>query len=62
MEPASIRAMAKNEVLFLHAGERPGLFEVTPYFERKDFDRRTKAAQPKPQALVSSSRPQYVPL
>jgi type IV secretion system protein VirD4 len=62
MEPASIRAMAKNEVLFLHAGERPGLLEVTPYFERKDFERRTKTAQPKPHASVSSLRPPYVPL
>lgn len=42
MAPASIRAMDKNQVLFLFAGERPGLLTVTPYFERKDLERRTK--------------------
>jgi type IV secretory pathway TraG/TraD family ATPase VirD4 len=62
MELASIRSMATNEVLFLHAGERPGLLEVTPYFDRKDFERRTKTPQPKSQVSANTSRPSYVPL
>jgi type IV secretion system protein VirD4 len=61
MSPAAIRAMGKNEVLFLHAGERPGLLEITPYFERKDFERRIKAAPPRPMAS-DVVRPSYVPL
>ena len=52
---------ADHEVLFLHAGERPGLLSITPYFEHKDFERRTKTSPPKP-ALMPVSRPPYLSL
>lgn len=44
MTPAALRAMPDNQVLYLFANKRPALLHVTPYYERKDFARRTKTA------------------
>ena len=42
MSPAALRAMPDNQVLYLFANKRPTLLEVTPYFQRSDFMKRTK--------------------
>jgi type IV secretion system protein VirD4 len=42
MTPAYLRAMPDNQVLYLFANKRPALITVTPYFESRDFVRRTK--------------------
>ena len=44
MTPAYLRAMPDNQVLYLFANKRPALITVTPYFESRDFVRRTKTA------------------
>lgn len=42
MTPPALRAMRDNQVLYLFANKRPTLLTVTPYFESRDFLRRTK--------------------
>ena len=48
MTPAALRAMPDNQLLYLFANKRPTLLTVTPYFERRDFVRRTKTAPYRP--------------
>ena len=42
MTPAALRAMPDSQVLYLFANKRPTLLSVTPYFENRDFKRRTE--------------------
>jgi type IV secretion system protein VirD4 len=44
MTPPALRAMADNQVLYLYANKRPALLTVTPYFARRDMERRTRMA------------------
>lgn len=48
MTPAALRAMPDNQLLYLFANKRPTLLTVTPYFERRDFVRRTKTPPYRP--------------
>ena len=42
MTPPALRAMPDNQVVYLFANKRPALLTVTPYFENRDFVRRTQ--------------------
>ena len=50
MTPAALRAMPDNQLLYLFANKRPTLLTVTPYFENREFLRRTKLAPYQPPA------------
>ncbi|WP_310609044.1 TraM recognition domain-containing protein [Limnohabitans sp.] len=42
MTPSALRAMPANQVLYLYANKRPALLPVSPYYEQRDLERRTK--------------------
>ena len=42
MTPAALPAMPDDQVHYLFANKRPTILDVKPYFERRDFARRTK--------------------
>lgn len=44
MTPAALRSMPDNQVLYLFANKRPTLLNVTPYYARRDLERRTQGA------------------
>lgn len=42
MAPSALRAMPDHQVLYLFANKRPTLLHVVPYYERRDFVKRTQ--------------------
>jgi type IV secretion system protein VirD4 len=46
MTPAALRAMPDDQVLYLFANKRPALLTVTPYYQSRDMERRTKTSPP----------------
>jgi type IV secretion system protein VirD4 len=42
MTPSALRAMPDNQVLYLYANKRPALLSVTPYYNRRELERRTE--------------------
>lgn len=61
MTPPALRAMPDNQVLYLYANKRPALLTVTPYFERRDFKRRTETPPVVPETRTVP-RVELVPL
>lgn len=61
MTPPALRAMPDNQVLYLFANKRPTLLTVTPYFESRDFLRRSKTEAYRP-AVRKVGAVELVPL
>jgi type IV secretory pathway TraG/TraD family ATPase VirD4 len=60
MSEAAIRALAANEIIYLHGSLRPMKVQITPYYEQPSLLRRSQVAFQAPQTNLP--RPQYVPI
>lgn len=61
MTPSALRTMPDNQVLYLFANKRPVLLDVVPYYERREFVKRTKTPPVRVQG-VQAGRVQFVGL
>lgn len=60
MSTAAIRTMASNEIIYLYANLRPIKLTVTPYYDQRDFLKRSQI--PFKREKTNLPHPKYVPL